>query len=110
MSSSVCGENALAKVMSRLRSAAEALRREARVYSRVARDPRASWAARLLLGAALAYALSPIDLIPDFIPIVGHLDDLIVVPLLAWAAMRLIPKAIIEEHRNALRAEAKQPS
>ena len=57
--------------------------------------------AKVLIGAAIAYALSPIDLIPDFIPVLGHLDDLIIVPLLVYMALKLIPKDVVEECRAA---------
>lgn len=70
-------------------------------YRRVLRHPRTPRAAKLLLGAAVAYVVSPIDLIPDFIPALGHLDDLVVLPLLVWLALRLIPKDVLEECRRA---------
>jgi len=66
-------------------------------YKHVLKHPRTPRVSRLLLGAAIAYAVSPIDLIPDFIPVIGHLDDLIVLPLLIWLAIRWIPKDVIEE-------------
>lgn len=78
--------------------------RDLRLYRNILADRRTSWMARILLGAAVAYALSPIDLIPDFIPVVGHLDDVIIVPLLIYLALRTIPQALIEEHRRALAA------
>jgi uncharacterized membrane protein YkvA (DUF1232 family) len=53
--------------------------------------------AKVLIGAAVAYALSPIDLIPDFIPVIGHLDDAVIVPLLVVAALKLIPNDVLEE-------------
>ena len=65
-----------------------------------ARDPRVPWYAKLVAAAVAAYALSPIDLIPDFIPVVGHLDDVIIVPLGLWLAIRLIPPAVLTELRD----------
>ncbi len=73
---------------------------EIEFYTLVLRHPRTPRASRLLLGAAIAYAASPIDLIPDFIPVIGHLDDLIIVPLFIGLATRLIPKDVITECRN----------
>ena len=63
------------------------------------RDPRVPWLPKLISALVVAYALSPIDLIPDFIPVVGYLDDLILVPLGLALAIRLIPAAVLEEHR-----------
>jgi uncharacterized membrane protein YkvA (DUF1232 family) len=67
-------------------------------------DPRVPWYAKALAGVIVAYALSPIDLIPDFIPVIGYLDDLLIVPAGIALAARLIPKEVLEEHRiNARR-------
>jgi uncharacterized membrane protein YkvA (DUF1232 family) len=60
------------------------------------------WHARALAGAVAAYALSPIDLIPDFVPVLGYVDDLLIVPAGIWLAIRLIPAPVMAE----LRAEA----
>lgn len=84
-------------------------REELSVYQIVIRDPRTSWPARILLSAAIAYALSPIDLIPDFIPGIGHLDDLLIVPCLLWLAKRLISGQIIQDARNAVRNRSDPP-
>ena len=62
------------------------------------------WPAKLLALIVVAYALSPIDLIPDVIPIFGHLDDLILVPLGIALVIRLIPPEVLEEHRRAATA------
>jgi len=74
-----------------------------------ARDPRTPLAAKLLAGAVAAYAFSPIDLIPDFIPVLGQLDDLIIVPLGIVLAVRLIPPELMAEHRAAAQAAIAQP-
>ncbi len=70
--------------------------RQARCLYRHPRTPRA---AKRLLWLALGYAASPIDLIPDWIPVLGHIDDLIVVPTLLWFAWRLIPEDVRDECR-----------
>lgn len=62
-------------------------------------DPRVPWYAKALVGVIVAYALSPIDLIPDFIPVIGYLDDLLLVPAGIALAAKLIPKEVLEEHR-----------
>jgi uncharacterized membrane protein YkvA (DUF1232 family) len=66
-----------------------------------ARDPRVPWYAKLIAGAVAAYALSPIDLIPDFVPVVGHLDDLVIVPLGLLLVIKLIPPDVMQELRSA---------
>ena len=76
-------------------------RREIGFYRAVLRDRRTPWVSRILLGAAVAYLVSPIDLIPDFIPVIGHLDDLIIVPALVFVAVKMIPERVIREHRRA---------
>src|ERR1700675_893078 len=63
------------------------------------RDPRVPWYVKFLAIAVAAYALSPIDLIPDFIPVVGYLDDLIIVPLGIWLVVSLIPEDVMAECR-----------
>lgn len=65
-------------------------------------DPRTPWTARVLLWLAIGYTLLPVDLIPDFIPVVGHLDDLIIVPALLLIALRLIPAEVKQEHAREI--------
>ena len=71
------------------------------------RDPRVPWYAKFLAIAVAGYALSPIDLIPDFIPVLGYLDDLIIVPLGIWLVVSLIPEQIMDEYR-AIASDAGQ--
>ncbi|TIW39666.1 MAG: DUF1232 domain-containing protein [Mesorhizobium sp.] len=79
---------------------ARAIKRDVVALWIAARDPRVPWYAKATAGAVAAYALSPVDLIPDFIPIIGYLDDLIIVPLGIMAAVRMIPAALMEEFRD----------
>jgi uncharacterized membrane protein YkvA (DUF1232 family) len=90
--------------MTRLREIARAFRDELAVYRRVLRHPRTPIVAKALLGTALAYALLPFDLIPDFIPVLGQLDDLVIVPLLVGTSLKLIPRDVIVECRAAAAA------
>jgi uncharacterized membrane protein YkvA (DUF1232 family) len=86
-------------------SLARRLRVDAHAAWLAARDPRTSWHARAFGLLVTAYALSPIDLIPDFIPILGLLDDAILIPLGLWLFVKMLPRGIFEEHR-AIAAEA----
>lgn len=84
---------------SRLNDAARRLKRELTALVFVARDPRTPWPAKLLLAIVLAYAASPIDLIPDFVPVLGYVDDLLLLPLGIWLALRLIPPQVMIDAR-----------
>jgi uncharacterized membrane protein YkvA (DUF1232 family) len=66
--------------------------------------PATPWTAKALAAVVVAYALSPIDLIPDFVPVLGYLDDVILLPLLIWLALRLLPPAVITESRQQAEA------
>ncbi|MFH1368004.1 MAG: YkvA family protein [Elusimicrobiota bacterium] len=63
------------------------------------RDKRTPWYARLIAVLVVLYAVSPVDLIPDFIPVIGHLDDIIIIPLGIYMAFRLIPPEVLKDHR-----------
>lgn len=91
--------------MSALRRWARALKTETLALYLVARDPRVPWYARLFIAGVVAYALSPIDLIPDFIPVLGYLDDLILVPLGLMLAVQMVPADVLEECRARAREE-----
>lgn len=77
-------------------------RREIELYKLLILHPSCPRLARICLGAAIVYALSPIDLIPDFIPVIGHLDDAVILPLLVYIALRSVPEGLIEEVRAQL--------
>lgn len=82
-----------------LKAKAASLARETTSLYYAAKDPRTPWYAKAVAIAVVAYALSPIDLIPDFIPVLGYLDDLLIVPLGVALAVRLIPSGLMEEFR-----------
>ncbi len=69
------------------------------------RNPRVPWYAKVFLAVVLAYALSPIDLVPDFIPVIGYLDDLVIVPAGVFLALKMIPRDVIAECREKARTE-----
>jgi len=79
------------------------IRREIRAVTLVAKHPRTPKRAKWLAGALVAYALSPIDLIPDFIPVLGHVDDAIVLPIGVWLLWRMVPSDVRAECRAAAR-------
>ena len=74
-----------------------------------ARDPRCPWPARLVGLVVTAYALSPIDLIPDFIPILGLIDDAILIPAGLWLFVRMLPAGLFQEHRREAEAASERP-
>jgi uncharacterized membrane protein YkvA (DUF1232 family) len=96
-------------LMSHLKTWARALRRDAHAILLASRDPRVPWAVKFLALAVAGYALSPIDLIPDFIPVLGVLDDLIIVPLGIWLVIALIPEEVMIECRAIASLAAERP-
>lgn len=89
------------RIFQDLRAWARAIKRDVVALWIAARDPRVSWHVKALALAVAAYALSPIDLIPDFIPVLGYLDDLVIVPLGVLLVVRLIPMPLMDEFRAA---------
>lgn len=92
-----------------LRTWARALKRDAHAVWLLARDPRTPWYAKAVALVVAAYALSPIDLIPDVIPVLGYLDDVILVPAGLWLALKLTPPALVAELRARADAGADRP-
>src|SRR5215470_1994954 len=92
-----------------LKSWARIVKRDVHALYLAGRDPRVPWYAKAMAALVAGYALSPLDLIPDFIPIVGYLDDLILVPLGIVLVIRLIPSEIMAEHRATAAAARDRP-
>lgn len=86
-------------MLDELKSVGRKFKTDLKVYRLVLKDRRTPILAKVLLGAAVGYALMPFDLIPDFLPVIGHLDDVIIVPGLVYVALKLIPKELVEECR-----------
>jgi uncharacterized membrane protein YkvA (DUF1232 family) len=86
----------------RFKNLAKHLKQEFAVYQLVAKHPDTPWIAKICLGLAIGYLLLPFDLIPDFIPILGQLDDVVIVPLLVYTALKLTPASIIVSCRQQL--------
>lgn len=97
-------------MLARLREWARLIKRDVVALYLAAGDARVPWHAKALAACVAAYALSPIDLIPDFIPLLGYLDDLIIVPLGIWLAVRMIPPQIMAEHRVTAAAATARPA
>ena len=95
--------------LSSLKGWAKSIKRDVVALYLAARDPRVPWYAKAVAAAVAAYALSPIDPIPDFIPLLGYLDELVVLPLGIMLAIRLIPPEIMAEHRAAAAAAEGKP-
>lgn len=84
----------------RLAERAKLLRREAVALAYALRDPRVPWYSRLLILLTVAYIVSPLDLIPDFIPVLGLIDDLVIVPLGIYLSLKTIPKQVLADCRK----------
>jgi uncharacterized membrane protein YkvA (DUF1232 family) len=92
------------KRFDRWKRRARELKQEVHALALACKDPRTPWHAKLLAVVIVGYALSPIDLIPDFIPVLGYLDDLILVPLGIYFVLRMIPDEVMTECREKVRA------
>ncbi len=88
------------QMIKRLKEKARRLKLEARTLRLASKDPRVPWYVKVLVVCLIAYLISPVDLIPDFIPVLGYLDDLILVPLGFALAVKLIPRAVWLEYRQ----------
>ena len=86
--------------MAALKARARQVKVDLIALSLAARDPRTPWLAKLIVAGCVAYALSPIDVIPDFIPVIGLIDDLIFIPIALALAVRLIPDEVLADCRS----------
>ena len=97
-------------LLGKIKRWAKAVKRDVVALWIAARDPRVPWYAKALCAGVAAYALSPIDLIPDFIPVLGYLDDLILVPLGILLAIRLVPPDFMIEFRAQADIQVERPT
>ncbi len=97
-------------IIEKLKSKAKGLKDEIKVLVIAYRDKRTPLAAKILVGITVGYLLSPIDLIPDFIPVLGLLDDLLIVPLLIRLSLRLIPSQVLIDARQKVEMNSGQPT
>jgi uncharacterized membrane protein YkvA (DUF1232 family) len=97
-------------MLEKLKSRARALKNEAFAVYLAAKDPRTPWYAKALIFFVVAHTFSPIDLIPDFIPVLGYLDDLIITPGGLWLAVRMIPPEVLAEARDKVAASGVERS
>jgi uncharacterized membrane protein YkvA (DUF1232 family) len=95
-----CREKLNVSVFEQLRGWAKKIKRDGVTLWFASRHPAVPWLPKALAIFVVAYALSPIDLIPDFVPVLGYVDDVILLPALIWAAIRLIPTPILGQCRD----------
>jgi uncharacterized membrane protein YkvA (DUF1232 family) len=91
-------------VIEKLKSLTRHLKQEFEVYRLVLKHPQTPWIAKAFLGLAIGYLLLPFDLIPDFIPVLGQLDDVVIIPVLVYIALFFIPKEVIQTCRKQVQA------
>ncbi|TCU17461.1 YkvA family protein [Rhizobium sullae] len=97
------------ELISKAKTWAKSLKRDIAALWLAAHDPRVPWLAKAAAAAVAAYALSPVDLIPDFIPVLGYLDDLVILPLGILLAVKLVPPQIMAELRKEAALRASRP-
>lgn len=87
-------------MIKKLKDLGKKLKSEAEYYRRIIKHPRTPRISKIFLGLAIGYLFLPFDLIPDFIPVIGHIDDAIIIPLLVFIAIKFIPKKVLTECRS----------
>lgn len=90
-------------MIEKLKSLTKHLKQEFALYRLVLKHPETPWIAKMFLGLAVGYLLLPFDLIPDFIPVLGQLDDVVIIPILVYVALLFIPQAVIHSCREQMK-------
>jgi len=98
------------RTLDRWKQRARSFRREIYALYLACRDPRTPWYAKTMAAVVVAYAASPIDLIPDFVPVLGYVDDLLLLPLGIWLAIRLVPAHVMAESREQAAVQMDRPT
>ena len=98
------------RIGTRLKDWARAIKRDVVALYIAGRDPRVPWSVKAVAVAIAAYALSPIDLVPDFIPVLGYLDELILLPIAITLVVRMIPESLMAEFREEAQRRSKRPT
>jgi len=93
------------KFSEKLQIKAKSLKKQLTAVYYAYQDPKVKLLPKIIIAISIGYALSPIDLIPDFIPVIGYLDDLIIIPALISLAIKMIPKEVMDEARRKAEAE-----
>lgn len=96
-------------MLGRLKQWARVIKRDVHALYLAKRDPRVPWYAKIVAICVVAYALSPIDLIPDFIPVLGYLDELVILPLGIMLVVKMIPDEVMGEYRGKAETAGKRP-
>ena len=91
------------KIAEKIKLYADLFKKELQIYRLVMKDTRTPFAAKMLLWLAIGYLMLPFDIIPDFIPVIGQIDDLIIVPVLVFFALKMIPEGVVNYHRSRVK-------
>ncbi len=83
-----------------LKNLAKHVKQEFEMYKLISKHPHTPWVSKLLLGLAIVYLVLPFDLIPDFIPVLGQLDDIVIIPMLVYVSIKLTPVWVVEQCRQ----------
>ena len=90
-------------MLNKLKNILKLFKQEIKIYQLVLKDKRTPKLSKFILGFAVSYALCPFDIIPDFIPVIGYLDDVIIIPLFIYIAIKMTPRKIVENCRNRVK-------
>jgi uncharacterized membrane protein YkvA (DUF1232 family) len=93
------------RAMKKIKEIARSLKREIKIYQLVLKDKRTPLLGKVFLGLAVGYFFLPFDIIPDFIPLLGYIDDVVIIPTLIFIALKFIPPSIVQEYREKVKTD-----